>query len=78
MIREVKRWFTKGRIVYTASSVLVAVVTGAVGHCHAMATVEPRVVKLETQMVAAEHTLAEVRGWVKGIAIRVGAQRIDD
>lgn len=75
---QVKAWFTKARIAYAAASVLVAVVTGAVGHCYAVATVEPRVAKLEAQMVSAEHTLAEVKGWVKGIAFRIGAERIYD
>lgn len=75
---QIKAWFTKARIAYAAATVVVAVVTGAIGHCHAVATVEPRVAKLEAQMVSAEHTLAEVKGWVKGIAFRIGAERMDD
>lgn len=75
---QVKAWFTKARIAYAAATVVVAVVTGAVGHCHAAATVEPRVAKLEAQMVLTEHTLAEVKGWVKGIAFSIGAKRIYD
>jgi hypothetical protein len=76
MLDQIKAWWTRAKLLWTLAVLVVGATTGAVGHCHAWATIEPRVVALEADVQAQKTAMAEVRGYVRGIAAKVGARPI--
>jgi len=76
MLEQLKAFWTKAKLLWTAALLVVSGATAAIGHCHAWATIEPRVVALEHEVASQRTALAEVRGYVRGIAAKLGARPI--
>jgi hypothetical protein len=76
MIETIRSWWTRAKLLWTLLVLVTSAVTGTIAHCHAWATIEPRVVALEADVQAQKTAMAEVRGYVRGIAAKVGARPI--
>jgi hypothetical protein len=80
MWEKVGEWLTWGRIIAAAVLAAAGFGTFVAGEIAGAASLEPRVTALEqraevieARMSAQNEVLAEIRGYVRGIAARVGA-----
>jgi hypothetical protein len=79
MIEHVKAWLTWGRIAFAVFIAVAGFATFVAGQVAGANSLEPRVKALEGRITAHEataarlgHDLAEIKGYVRGIAGRLG------
>lgn len=80
MMDKLAQWFTWGRILFLVILGASGLATFVAGEIAGASSLEPRVTALETRTTSIEQrmashgeVLAEIRGYVRGIAARVGA-----
>ena len=84
MMDKIAQWFTWGRILFLVILGASGFATFVAGEIAGASSLEPRVTALETRTTSIEQrmashgeVLAEIRGYVRGIAARVGATMED-
>ena len=81
MMDTLGKWFTWGRVLFAVLLGAAGLATFVAGEIAGASSLEPRVKALEVRTTVIEtrilhqgEMLAEIRGYVRGIAARVGAQ----
>jgi hypothetical protein len=60
VLNTIKAWFTRARLLWSLAVVVVGGTSAALGHCHAWATMEPRIGAVEVRSLATERRVSRV------------------